>query len=97
MMDHEDFEEIKTLLEKSCDNCLLTRRHCVTCRIEKLRGVVGQFSKSGPYEILLINVNELKVLLNLAGESNKSGGSENEVINKWRLILGEIAGKEIMA
>jgi len=97
MMDREDFEEIKRLLEKSCDNCLLTRRHCVSCRIEKLRGVVGQFSKSGPYEIILINVNELKVLLNLAGESNKAGGSENEVIDKWRRILGEIAGIEIMA
>lgn len=97
MMDHDDFEEIKRLLEKSCDNCLLTRRHCINCRIEKLRGIVGQFSKSGAYEIVLINVEELRVLLNLAGESIKDGDSQHEVVEKWRRIVGEIAGKEIIA
>lgn len=96
MMDHDDFEEIKRLLEKSCDNCLLTRRHCVNCRIDKLRGIVGQFSKPGAYEIILINVEELKVLLSLAGESSIAGDSRLEVVEKWRHIVGEITAKEVM-
>lgn len=97
MMDHNDFEEIKSLLEKSCDNCLLTRRHCIGCRIEKLRRIIGQFSKSGAYEILLINVDELNVLVKLAAESNRAGSGELEVVEKWRRIVEEIAGKELLA
>lgn len=97
MMDHDDFEEINRMLEKSCDNCLLTRRHCTNCRIEKLRSVVGQFSKSGPYEIILINVEELHVLLKLAGKSNMTTSSEHEVLQKWQRVLGESGSKEMMA
>jgi hypothetical protein len=95
MMDRNDFEEINRLLEKSCDQCLLTRRHCLGCRIDKLRGVVSQFSQAGPFEIMLINVDELKVLLKLAEKSQMVDDSEKEVLEKWRRIAGEMAGNEI--
>ncbi|MCL6560257.1 MAG: hypothetical protein K6U74_15980, partial [Firmicutes bacterium] len=78
MMDHDDFEEIRTLLERSCDNCLLTRKHCKTCRIEKLFGVINQFKMSKANEILLVPADELKTLLNLASESQKAGHPERE-------------------
>ena len=88
MMDHDDFVEIKLLLEKSCDNCMLTKKHCASCRIDKLRGIVGQFSQRGAYEIVLINVEELKVLLNLAGDAGVS--PDHEVVAKWRGIVSEM-------
>ncbi|BAF58473.1 hypothetical protein PTH_0292 [Pelotomaculum thermopropionicum SI] len=97
MMDHGDFEEIERLLEKCCDGCLLTRMHCKTCRIEKLRGITGEFSKPEAGEIILIYADELKVLLNLAGKSPRAGSSEVEVIEKWRREIKEAAGREITA
>ncbi|MCL6558520.1 MAG: hypothetical protein K6U74_06900 [Firmicutes bacterium] len=96
MMDHDDFDEISRLLEKCCDHCLLTRMHCIGCRIDKLRGIVGQFSKSKPFEVILMNVEDLKVLLDLARTSNHTAGQEYKVVEKWQRVLGEIAGKEIV-
>lgn len=83
-----------TLLEKSCDQCLLTSKHCAKCRIDKLRKVLGQF-ESGNSEIMLISTDELKVLLSLAGETGS--GREIEVVAKWRRIVDEVTGKEITA
>ena len=85
MMDQDDFYEIDRLLERCCDSCLLTRMHCASCRIEKLRGITGHLSKSAAYE--LINLEDLKILLKLAGDSNKAGENELKVIEKWRLIV----------
>jgi len=95
MMDHDDFQEINRLLEKSCDQCLLTRRHCADCRIEKLRMVVGKLSVSRPLEIILIELDELKVLLDLAGETGKGAAEENEVFAKWRRIVERTDGREL--
>lgn len=95
MMDYDDFQEISRLLEKSCDQCLLTRRHCADCRIEKLRTVVGRFSVSGSREIVLIEVDELKVLLDLAGETAKGAAEENDVFVKWRRVVERTDGGEL--
>lgn len=84
MMDHEDFEEIVLLLEKSCDQCLLTFRHCANCRIDRLRKLLGQLD-SQSNNLLLISVEELRVLLYLARDSGNSG--EAAVVNKWRQII----------
>lgn len=92
MMDHDDFHEIDRLLERCCDNCLLTRMHCASCRIEKLRGITGHLSKSAAYE--LINVEDLKILLKLAGDSNKADEREREVIEKWRQVVQENPGRK---
>lgn len=94
MMDFEDFEEIMLLLEKSCDQCLLTQKHCVNCRIEKLRKVIGQFDAASN-EIMLIRIDELRILLNLASEG--SSAREYEVLSKWRRAVGESSDKEITA
>lgn len=95
MMDYDDFQEINRLLEKSCDQCLLTRRHCADCRIEKLRMVVGKLSVSRPREIVLIEVDELKVLLDLAGEKARGAAEENGVFAKWRRIVERTDGGEL--
>ncbi len=92
MMDHNDFHEIDRLLERCCDNCLLTSMHCASCRIEKLRGITGQLSKSAAYE--LINIEDLKILLRLAADSNKAGEREREVIEKWRQVIQESPEKK---
>ncbi|NLI11767.1 hypothetical protein [Pelotomaculum propionicicum] len=84
MMDHNDFYEIDRLLERCCDNCLLTRMHCPSCRIEKLRGITGHLSKSAAYE--LINLEDLKTLVKLAGDSHRADGKEREVVEKWRQV-----------
>ncbi len=87
MMDQDDFEEIRHLLERCCDNCLLTRRHCLTCRIDKLRGIISQLTKSAEYE--LINKEELKVLVSLAGSSAAARGSEPPAVVKWKHIVAK--------
>lgn len=84
MMDHEDFGEIMLLLEKSCDQCLLTFRHCANCRIDKLRKLLGQLD-SQSNNLLLVSVEEMRVLLSLARDSGNSG--ETEIVNKWRQII----------
>ncbi|MCL6634824.1 MAG: hypothetical protein K6T29_03515 [Peptococcaceae bacterium] len=96
MMDYDDFEEINRLLEKSCDHCLLTRRHCPGCRIEKLRKIVAQFSRPDQGEIILIELSELKVLLKLAGESGHGGAGEQEIIAKWSRIAAEASGQAVV-
>ena len=45
MMDSNDFEEINRLLENCCDSCLLTRKHCAKCRIEKIMDILSQFKQ----------------------------------------------------
>lgn len=87
MMDQDDFEEINRLLERCCDNCLLTRFHCATCRIEKLRGIIGKISQSGAFE--LVGIEELKVLLKLAGNSGEADSSEREIVEKWQRTVRE--------
>jgi|BarGraNGADG00212_2_1021979.scaffolds.fasta_scaffold108696_2 hypothetical protein len=84
MMDYDDFEELNRLLEKCCDSCLLTRAHCAGCRIDKLLCIVGQLSKSSSYE--LISLEDLKILLKLAGVSNEALESDLTVVEKWRHI-----------
>ena len=84
MMDYDDFEEINRLLEKCCDSCLLTRAHCADCRIDKLLCIVSQLSKSASYE--LISLEDLKILLKLAGVSNEAHESDLTVLEKWRHI-----------
>jgi hypothetical protein len=84
MMDYNDFEEINRLLEKCCDSCLLTRAHCAGCRIDKLLCIVGQLSKSSSYE--LISLEDLKILLKLAGDSNGAIENDLDVLEKWKHI-----------
>lgn len=91
MMDRDDFYEIDRLLERCCDNCLLTRMHCTSCRIEKLRGITGYLSKSAAYE--LINLEDLKILLKLVNP-NEADERDREVIAKWwRVVQGDSGGK----
>jgi len=84
MMDSTDFEEINRLLENCCDSCLLTRKHCANCRIEKIMDILRRLSKSSAYE--LISLEDLKILLNLASISNEAAESELAVVEKWKHI-----------
>jgi hypothetical protein len=84
MMDHDDFGEINLLLEKCCDSCLLTRAHCASCRIEKLRDILGRLSKSSAYE--LISLEDLKILVENTA-TDQACASKLKVIEKWRNIL----------
>lgn len=84
MMDNTDFEEINRLLENCCDSCLLTRKHCAKCRIEKIMDILSRLSKSSAYE--LISLEDLKILLKLAGISNEATENELAVVEKWKLI-----------
>lgn len=83
-MDHDDFEEINRLLERCCDSCLLTRAHCASCRIEKLRDILGRLSKSSAYE--LISLEDLKILTDSTENTNPAREKELKVIEKWRHI-----------
>lgn len=93
MMDYDDFEEISRLLERSCDNCLLTRKHCKSCRVEKLFGIINQFSRSKATEVFLVPAGELTVLLELAAKVSKPGQQESEVITKWRAAMDELSAR----
>jgi hypothetical protein len=84
MMDHDDFGEINRLLEKCCDSCLLTRAHCASCRIEKLRDILGRLSKSSAYE--LISLEDLKILIENTVTTDQACETEQKVIEKWRNI-----------
>ncbi len=84
MMDSTDFEEINRLLENCCDSCLLTRKHCAKCRIEKIMDIISRLSKSSAYE--LISLGDLRILLKLAGISNKATENELAVVEKWKHI-----------
>lgn len=83
-MDSTDFEEINRLLENCCDSCLLTRKHCAKCRIEKIMDIISRLSKSSAYE--LISLEDLRILLKLAGISNKATENELAVVEKWKHI-----------
>ncbi|MCG9966708.1 hypothetical protein L9W92_01380 [Pelotomaculum terephthalicicum JT] len=87
MMDDDDFKKIEGLFEKCCDNCLLTRQHCSSCRISKLRGIFHQCKQPGTHEVFLININDLRVLLDLAEES--AGAHKHDVVDKWRRAIGK--------
>jgi len=89
MMDIDDFKKIEALLDKSCDQCLLTRKHCSNCRIDKLRGIFNQFKQPGIHKVFLININDLSILLDLAEESTNAGARKHDVVVKWRRAIGE--------
>ena len=93
MMDYDDFEEISRLLERSCDNCLLTRKHCKSCRVEKLFGIINQFSRSKTTEVFLVPADELAVLVSLASKVAKPGQQESEILTKWRAAMEEISAR----
>lgn len=97
MMDYDDFEEISRLLVRSCDNCLLTRKHCKSCRVEKLFGVINQFSRSKASEVFLVPAEELAILLNLSAKVSKPGQQESEIITKWRAAMDEFANRTVSA
>lgn len=73
MIDNDDFKKIEALFDKSCDNCLLTRQHCSSCRIDKLRGIF----------------NDLSILLDLAEEGTNTGARKHEVVDKWRRAISK--------
>ncbi|MCL5290363.1 MAG: hypothetical protein ACYC0Q_05840 [Eubacteriales bacterium] len=97
MMDYDDFEEISRLLVRSCDNCLLTRKHCKSCRVEKLFGVINQFSRSKASEVFLVPAEELAILLSLSAKVSKPGQQESEIITKWRAAMDEFANRTVSA
>lgn len=92
MMDYDDFKEIERLLDKSCDNCLLTRKHCISCRIDKIRGFLGEFSERGSYEIALIKVDDLRTLINQA-KKTPADAIAHEVVEKWHHTIEGITKK----
>ncbi len=57
-----DFNEIKTHLERACDQCLLTRQHCRTCNVERLLGIIESIEQNGYKPVYLISAEELAVL-----------------------------------
>jgi len=87
MMDNDDLKKLEALLDKSCDQCLLTRKHCPTCRIDKLRGIFDQFKQPGVHEVFLININDLSIMLSLAEKSTNIGARENAILEKWRRTM----------
>ncbi|OPX86957.1 MAG: hypothetical protein A4E52_01465 [Pelotomaculum sp. PtaB.Bin013] len=89
MIDDDDFKKIEALFDKSCDNCLLTRQHCSSCRINKLRGIFNQFQQPGIREVFLININDLSILLDLAEKAANTGAQKHEVVDKWRRAISK--------
>lgn len=76
-----DFYEIRTHLERACDQCLLTKRHCQTCNVERLLGVIESIDRNDFNPTYLISFGDLAVLTNPDSPEYRS------MAEKWKGII----------
>lgn len=81
MFHDSDLNEIKIHLERACDQCLLTRRHCKACNVERLLGIIESIEQNGYKPVYLISAEELGVLTS-PGSPEYPGMAE-----KWKDIV----------
>lgn len=76
-----DFNEIRQLLLRACDQCLLTRSHCSSCNVERLLGSMESIEFGSRKPGYMVTVEELDVL------TDPSSPAYAEVAEKWRNMV----------
>lgn len=76
-----DFDEIKVLLQRACDQCLLTRKHCNGCNVDRLHGIIEGIEKGSQMPSYLVPTEELAVLTDPVSPQHVN------VSEKWRRII----------
>ncbi|MFZ5648974.1 MAG: hypothetical protein ACOY30_15290 [Bacillota bacterium] len=76
-----DFNEIRQLLLRACDQCLLTRKHCGSCNVERLLGSMEGIELSSHKPGYLVSAEELDILTDPGSPAYK------EVAGKWRNMV----------
>lgn len=81
MFQDSDFDEIKSHLVRACDQCLLTKKHCQKCNVERLLGIIESIDQNRYKPSYIISTEELAVLTN-------PGSSEYlTVVEKWKSLI----------
>lgn len=78
-----DFDEIRVLLQRACDQCLLTRKHCENCNVDRLHGIIEGIEKGGQLPSYLVPTDELAVLTDPVSPQHIT------VSEKWRRIINK--------
>ena len=81
-----DFQEIRILLQRACDQCLLTKKHCEKCSVERLLGVVNSMEKGINKPSYLVSTEELAAL------TDPGSLEYGLTAKKWTNILGNNEG-----
>lgn len=76
-----DFNEIRQLLLRACDQCLLTRSHCGSCNVERLLGSMKSIELGSRKPSYMVAAGELDVLTDPASPAYA------EVAQKWRNMV----------
>ncbi|MFZ5642620.1 MAG: hypothetical protein ACOY46_03380 [Bacillota bacterium] len=80
-----DFDQIKTLLQRACDQCLLTRKHCQSCDVDRLHGIIEGIER-GSKPSYLVSGEELATLL------SPTSPNRTVVAEKWNKIIAGNGG-----
>ena len=75
-----DFDQIRTLLQRACDQCLLTRKHCQSCDVDRLHGIIEGIER-GSKPSYLVSAEELAALI------NPTSPERSVVAEKWNKII----------
>ncbi|MCL6610485.1 MAG: hypothetical protein K6T66_02970 [Peptococcaceae bacterium] len=81
MLMDSDFEEIKIHLKRACDQCLLTKRHCEACNVDRLLGIIESIEQNCYKPTYLISLEDLAAL-------TRPGSPDHPVVvEKWKNII----------
>ncbi|HBV97492.1 MAG: hypothetical protein JL50_08035 [Peptococcaceae bacterium BICA1-7] len=78
-----DFDQIGRLLQRACEQCLLTRKHCENCNVSRLHGIIEGLGKGGQMPSYLVPTDELAVLTDPVSPQHIT------VSEKWRGIINK--------
>lgn len=76
-----DFDVIRSHLERACDQCLLTKKHCQGCNVDRLIGIMEGVESNRMKPNHIISEEELAVL------TNPGSPQYMPVAEKWRGII----------
>lgn len=83
MLMDRDFDEIKVHLERACNQCLLTKKHCEKCNVERLLGIIESIDQNRYKPSYFISIEELAVL------TNPGSPEYRPVVEKWKNLISQ--------
>lgn len=83
MFKDSDYEEIRALLHRACDHCLLTRKHCESCNVDRLHGIVEVLENESLKPSYLVPMEEMNILTNPASPEYIA------ISKKWKEIIAK--------
>lgn len=83
MLMDRDFDEIRVHLLRACDQCLLTKRHCEKCNVERLLGIIESIDQNRFTQSYFIPADELAVL------TNPGSPEYRPMVEKWKSIINQ--------